>query len=938
MLVRHGNSAKTTTIIRWGEAAMPIKGIRWDPLTTANRDVHVLRGQSSADLTVDRMQFVVDPITHPFAHAYLADPNNNHDVDLTFTVDPVPADDVFENQGIEVDANTGAVTLTQNQPPPDGEPRTNNFILEVVASDPADDSQIDNDFIRVHIHTSVTDFALTPATLTIRPAQATRTAPEQTAYQFTLRAVFDDQTMGDLTAFHGVVWSSNPPDRVDPATGKISIGVGDAEGTTIVVTATLPNAFGNGARTANVHVGRPWRDDPDVPRASIVVGGGWPGTTLPDTAPNVLFLSDGYPAADGDAFRQTVTTEVHHLKHDRLVRPYDLLCTSMNFWSAFVPANARGIAVRCEVYNDKRKPAAKDAWRPVPPPDPPPRHEDWSVEHLIYQIGLPIPDDAHKTNATLRDEWDARTQNDLPRDRISGSIINEWKRIATRAFIEELDNFPGMALGEPPAANTKNGEPSLSLHSDRCGRAGLDALLSLLQAEAASGVQFGPGANIGAAWARPAVRQNLTDYALHDVIRVADNPRPMFVCTTAGTSDLSEPADYAPALAGDTITDGTAVFRCVQPTFDNSRFVIVMSSFPVGRGRNNRRDGDVPAYIAMNVQSSKTIPTMAATNHVGLAFNNITIAEDANLNSCRVTAHELGHSLGLGDEYVDNERRYPNDQSELITRLNLQTADDLTPGSVIEPDRIRWNWHRVRKAAVVRDAITSVAAGAFRIPVVAGQAAQFQLNDIVLLRLRVAGLFIDAAPDATVSAQLQIAIAPSTSASSDYVVVQAASGTTITPDFFDPFIPGSILFVPVPAPASVRDPDDYPFAEMVAKNVKDLISDTGNALYERPLPGDLTDDMIDNKEIQHPTLTGLTPGLPGRPFCFRVEPTIVGLYGGGAQYARGIYHPAGLCVMRKEKNSSFAFCAVCRYIMVDYVDPFRHFEIDRDYDDIYPLR
>jgi hypothetical protein len=909
---------------------MPITGIRWDPDTTANRDIHVLRGQSSADLTIDRLQFVVDVITHPFAQDYLA--AAHHDVALAFVVDPVPADDVFENQGIEVDGDTGQVTLTHNQPPADDDPRTNNFILVVTASNPADDSEIDSDRIRVHIHTSVTDFALTPQTLTIRPTQATRAAPEQTAYRFTLRAVFDDRTMGDLTAFHGVVWSSNPPDRVDSATGKISIGVGDTDGTVITVTATLPAAFGGGARTATVQIAKPWRDDPDVPLASIVVGGGWPGTTLPDTAPNVLFLGDGYLDVDQGAFRRSVTTEVHHLKHDRLLRPYDLLCTSMNFWSAFVPANARGIAVRCEVYDD-----GDDTWLPVPPPERPPADGFWKIGHLIFQVGLPIPDDAGKNNDTLFDEWDARLENDLPRDRIRPGTIAYWRRIATRAFVEELDNFPGMALGDPPAATTTPGTPFLSLHPDRCGRAGLDTLLSALRS--VSGVQFGPGANIGAVWSRPQLRQNLTDYALHDVVRVADNPRRMFVCTTAGTSDLSEPADYASALPPDSITDGTAVFRTVQPTFDNSSFVIILSSFPAGRGQNISRDGDDPAYIAMSIHGgNNAIPVLPAPNGVGLALAVSDVAADAELDACRVTAHELGHSLGLGDEYVKFERLYPFDQSDLLDQLNLQTANDLMPGSFIEPDRIRWNWHRVRKAAVIRDTITSVAAGAFRIPVVVGQAGQFKLNDIVLLRLRVAGFFLDAAPDATVSEPLQIAIAPSTSVSSDYVVIQAAPGTTIMPDFFDPYIPGSILFAPVPAPSSVRDPDDYPFAEMVAKNVKDLIADTGEALYQRPDPADLTKEMRDNKEVQDPTLTGLTPGLPGRPFCFKVQPKIVGLYGGGAQYASGIYHPAGLCVMRNSHVETTEFCAVCRYIMVDYVDPFKHFEIDRDYDDIYPLR
>jgi hypothetical protein len=42
--------------------------------------------------------------------------------------------------------------------------------------------------------------------------------------------------------------------------------------------------------------------------------------------------------------------------------------------------------------------------------------------------------------------------------------------------------------------------------------------------------------------------------------------------------------------------------------------------------------------------------------------------------------------------------------------------------------------------------------------------------------------------------------------------------------------------------------------------------------------------------------------------------------------------------MRNSRDGSIEFCAVCRYIMVDFVDPFRHFEIDLDYDAIYPLK
>jgi len=126
---------------------------------------------------------------------------------------------------------------------------------------------------------------------------------------------------------------------------------------------------------------------------------------------------------------------------------------------------------------------------------------------------------------------------------------------------------------------------------------------------------------------------------------------------------------------------------------------------------------------------------------------------------------------------------------------------------------------------------------------------------------------------------------------------------------------------------------------MVAKNVENLITTTHAALYLRPAAANLTEDDKDNKEIQHPKLDGLTPGLPGRPFCFKVKPSIVGLYGGGAQYASDIFHPAGgNCMMRDDHVDGSPFCPVCRYIMVDMIDPTRHFSIDLDYDDIYPLR
>jgi len=56
-------------------------------------------------------------------------------------------------------------------------------------------------------------------------------------------------------------------------------------------------------------------------------------------------------------------------------------------------------------------------------------------------------------------------------------------------------------------------------------------------------------------------RANSTVYALGDVRKVASNSGRIFFCTTAGTSAGSEPAGYASAVDGGSVTDNTAVFR-----------------------------------------------------------------------------------------------------------------------------------------------------------------------------------------------------------------------------------------------------------------------------------------------------------------------------------------------------------------------------------------
>ena len=59
-------------------------------------------------------------------------------------------------------------------------------------------------------------------------------------------------------------------------------------------------------------------------------------------------------------------------------------------------------------------------------------------------------------------------------------------------------------------------------------------------------------------------RANITAYSIGDFIKVASNLGRVFRCTTTGTSAGSEPAGYATAADGDSVTDNTAVFRAMR--------------------------------------------------------------------------------------------------------------------------------------------------------------------------------------------------------------------------------------------------------------------------------------------------------------------------------------------------------------------------------------
>jgi IgA Peptidase M64 len=853
---------------------MPIRTIFYSG--SGGNDIHLVWGDTSRNLTIASLAVVevqADGTDKTrFAKAYLdAHTGPNEDVKLEFrpVFKALDKGATFEGMNIAVNKTTGVVSFTSAAPPA----RTrSNFTLECVVTQNTGGvapAQISPALIRVHVHPAVRRIWMTPKPLVVR--RLTPAGADDTRTRFTVRAEFTDDTVGDVTEQHLVVYT--PPANVVAAGnngGRLKIGAGDAVGATIPITATWKGQ----SDTAEMKIAAPWSAEPAVPRVELVDGhpDTWAGTINPERVPNILILGDGFtgpplPAvSDLPALEKIANKIVHDLKKDPMTRPYDRLATSMNFWHVAVPAPARGISVRCEVFTSVE--AGKTVAKPVPPGLPPVAGQPWTVSTLIYTAGLPTPADGGKTVDALRTEWIDTLRAD-PAINAANPVIEEWKTLSTRMFIDEIDGFPAMALGTPPRAAEFSITPMLSLHPDRGGAGAVTPFYRALATKNGVAISGPPPDNrLGILWAED---------------------RPAF-------------------------------------KFDNRSLVVMMAGIKAGRGQRIAADPDRPeilAHIAMSIAGGNhPMPVTAVAGRRAVAFNFVDPMPDTvDAAVWRTIAHELGHSFGLGDEYVDLPGVYTAPETSTDNSANLTTVGGITVGGVISSAAIKWTWHRAKKGAVVSGTPTPSGAN-LTIPLFDAGGFQFAVGDPVFLRRRQWKAVIGRAP--LTSGLLKVE-APRDPTGNTVLVSGALGGNPA--DFGE----GSVLYIPVPDPATAGA-----FLGLVSPKVLKFIGDNHRPLTK--VPCDSADQL---GEISPGNPRGSATQVPEFSvvdflWSHKNDPKLIGLYAGGKRQGCGIFHAAGQCIMRNTNLAVNEFCQVCRFVLVEQINATAHFWIDRDYDPIYP--
>ena len=780
-------------------------------------------------------------------------------------------------KGVSVDTRTGEVSV---QPLPAGS-RLRTFTVT------ASVRQGTNTFtarLRIHVHGAVVARWITPSSLTVRQGAK--------AMRFSVLARFDDGVIGDITNWAAALPKVLPDDKLavhpvgstDPV-HTWSAGTASGSGMSVdPISGAISSQVDAGFVTANLLAG----SGPPVASATAFAAPPWstpvkltriagPGFTAigrPDVH-SVLFLPDGFVDNPIGTDRIEYEFYVRDLVHQ--------LNTN---------AQTRPFDLLSRKFN------YFSAWVPSP-------QAGCSVLAEVYSDPAEQP-------------------ADLPAGHRAGRNVRPGREkppAAGQLGLQQLIDTVGLPL---PASDLPGTDPA--------GLATAWRDLYGVPPNAAAIVDAFPR------WLTRNTRVliNERDTAFH----MSHNHRPYALEKALDSSDLlfhplrMTAADFDSFLRGLTDEAGNPLPAAVwaEGGADQALVVIVCRTNRTG-GVNATRTNGVAKVLGVSMGSRHLYEYVSGTAGFDLVPDAIPLHVDP--APWAVTAHELAHSFGLADEYGLGGSLSPDHVSDVRKNANVQEFASLQTNGVLVAANIKWRWRRLRRAAVLRSPSPGVdpvrpdpdAAGQYLVTVGREQAIEFDPSQDVV-RLRTKGPL-------------------HTPTFSDRMRLMAVHANTLTvrpfSDIgFDPRLwnPGDLVVVPVRGP----DPNFQarnlgPDLEVVHKSVVDLINTTHNPL-------NASNGANKSRQCQTPDPVvrdeaNLFAAKPARPLVSR---RIVGLFDGGAAVDCGVFHPTGQCTM----NDTFVFdaagvavgtpfCVVCRYALVDRIDPSGHGQIDADYDREYPL-
>lgn len=610
------------------------------------------------------------------------------------------------------------------------------------------------------------------------------------------------------------------------------------------------------------------------------------------TMVNMLFLSEGFQdtADDRSLFDEIVTKAVDKLFHDSRHEPYGMLVDSFNVFKHFVPSNDSGTTLSYRLTETATDKIPRG--RPIPSDAAPGGSDHYTVDQLIARVGPPRRDETTPYDE-LTTAWEHQNLTGYDPTGVNEDLVDAWRLQYQHGILSTADTIFGLNHGIRWGDRTSDTLPAAPAHHDD----GSDRFRRFL----AKVYQFWPTEQRAALELDP--RRHPPERV--DPFRASPGNAVMRYVAGLRTADTHQPL-------GDVWLPDPTQFRPSRGLLG----IIIKDSLFGGESIQNRTMLALTVNHLEAVRSQYTDP--AARRELTRILDDKTKVDYGELID--TVAHEFGHSFNLGDEYEfmpgdSPDARLTGDMvSDNLTRLGHLRPPNAPPGDRhIDPSRIKWLSlpRMIRSSRLVRASVESSAG-----LVVALE--QHQMSDWRRAKKwdkRASILAFDVTP---AGRRLPLGTEPEDTLTDLSIVDVDTAQSTVTLGGTN--LPARPLPV-YPTGSVVYLANDGDNVTVVKPQVLAVLLHNSLPLNVDPNHGGVNDAKLDSPV--------LIPAL--RMPCHPLE--IVGLFEGGQTSVRGIYRPTGECKMRShagEKDEG-EFCFVCKWLIVNRVDPGLHAYLDRLY-------
>jgi hypothetical protein len=612
---------------------------------------------------------------------------------------------------------------------------------------------------------------------------------------------------------------------------------------------------------------------------------------------NVVFLSEGFLPADEARFDKLTTETVSQLFDTPRHQPYPMLEGRFNSFKVFSTSRERAVTIGHRI-TDQDVPLS--GGRTLGKGTPIPYENQVSTNPAVYtpavlvaKVGTPKRGET-RNRAALLAEWRGKnliTAADEPR--IDEDLISVWKAQRADGILDARDTFFGMMIGRRPGERSSTISDTLVVPPAADGPG---PVLDLFVARVYEFYRF------------PLARLFEADPRRHPPELYAGsfeaNPGSSTMRFLAAQSYTYPPHH---AIGPEWLPDATK--------FKPSRGLVALVAFDRSEGGQNINDHTITAQSLGS--------ELVATFEHGPPGDDSRMRrlppdfEPESRDLANTVAHEFGHSFALGDEYEgadgDDPQAnltvdYPYDNITFLGVIHLAAGGPRD----IDPAKVKW-LGLPRMAASDRLLADSVAqAGGIDVLIdhrfVARWKKAMTKGEQVVLR----AFGLNASP-------LQL---PLKSGPSDLLTnlrVLSVDETTGLLRLGGPGLPaapatfktGSFIYVPLLDGATAKTVGQRKVIDFIAGRKAPLNIDPDHVRSSSKF-----DNPVDIPDFSAPCTSS----------------RLVGVYEGAAQYAGGDFRPTGQCKMRShaasESGGEGEFCFVCKWLIVNNVDPGLHAVLD----------